>query len=130
MLQDINGKILSKPYSKSKIETHWSNFLRYEREKSLSDLTKTSLTELIKIKKAEPKPYIDSAILISELLTEFGKNNQFHRRFNEIFPDLTSGSILGMQLYILLIDDTALWTFVKSKKTDHLYSNSSYFIEK
>jgi len=130
VLQDINGKILSSPLGKSHIEQHWKNYERYEKEKILSDLTKKRLTELIEIKKTETNPFIDSAVLISELFTEFGAKHQFHRKFNEIFPDLTSGSVLGMQLYILLIEDSVQWIFHKSKKADHLYSSSTYFISK
>ena len=130
MLQDINGKTLSNPLGKPHIEPHWKDYERYEKEKELFDLTKDELAKLIEIKKAETSPFIDSAVLISDLLTEFGKTHQFHRKFNEIFPDLTSGSLLGMQLYFLLIDDSVQWIFHKSKKADHLYSSSTYFISK
>lgn len=130
MLQDINGKTLSNPFGKSHIDAHWYDYERYEKEVSLSDFTKTKLLELINIKKMETTPFIDSGVLISELLTEFGKTHKFHRKFNEKFSDLTSGSVLGMQLYLLLIDDSEQWIFHKSKKEDHLYSNSTYFISK
>lgn len=130
MLQDINGKTLSNPLGKPHIESHWKDYEQYEKVKELFDLTNDELAKLIKIKKAEASPFIDSAVLISELLTELGKTYQFHRKFNEIFPHLTSGSVLGMQLYLLLIDDSAKWIFHKSKKADHLYSSSLYFISK
>jgi len=130
MLQDINGKVLTSPIHKSRIEPHWNDYIQYQHEIMLSDLSKKRLKELIEIKKKEPNPYIDSASLVSDLLNEFGKEHQFHRNFNETFPHFTSGSILGMQLYILLLDDSEEWVFYKSKKLGHLYSNSTYILLK
>ena len=121
-------KFLTSPLERTTIPIHWQQYNLYIANEELSNFTKEALEKKIEIEKQKARPYIKSNILIANLLTEFGSKYQFHRLFKESFPGFDSGAILGMQLYMLLLEDDKNWYYNKSKDSNHLYASSEYFI--
>lgn len=127
MITDINKKTLIKELDKSKLPSHWNDYYEYDNNVELSNLTKTKFLNEIKAQKGEQKPFINSQILISKVLTEFGKKHTFHRQFKEKHPNLNSAQILGMQLYDIIVQDNDEWIYLETKEKDHLFSHATYF---
>lgn len=122
-----DDKFLTSPLEKTSIPIHWQQYILYTENEELYNFTKEALLEKIEIEKQKNDPHISSKILLADLLTEFGSKYQFHRLFNQSFPGFDSGAILGMQLYMLLLEDDMNWYYYKSKDPNHLYSSSNYF---
>ena len=66
--------------------------------------------------------------MIGRFLRELSVNDNFNQQFNAAFPKLDSKSLLGMQLYMLLLEDDKKWTFMKTKGIDRIFNNASYVI--
>lgn len=127
MIQNINTKSILSNLDKTKLPSYWNEYFQYEKDVHLSSLTRNFLIEEIEKEKTKEKPYIDSQVLISNLLTSFGANHSFHRQFREKFPLFYSGKILGMQLYHIIVHDNDIWTYINTRKTDHLFPHATYF---
>jgi hypothetical protein len=127
MIQDINNKSTISNLDKTKLPSHWNAYFEYEKDNELSTITKNALIEEISNEKKNEKPFIDSQIIISKLLTKFGQNHCFHRQFREKHSNSDSGQTLGMQLYHIMIQDDEIWTYYESKKRGHLFSHATYF---
>ncbi|HEX9827284.1 MAG TPA: hypothetical protein VGA80_11845 [Flavobacteriaceae bacterium] len=127
MIKNIDKKSILSELDRTKLPTYWSVYLQYEKDDELSSLTKDALIEEIEKERVKEKPFIDSQIVISKLLTKFSENHSFHRQFREKHPNLDNGQTLGMQLYHLMIQDKDIWTYIDTKKRGHLFSHATYF---
>jgi hypothetical protein len=126
MLVNIDGKPMH--FDRTSVPEHWGFFFAFEKEAELYDLSKQALIKEINKARALAKPFIDSKVTISDILTAFGANHIFHRKFNEILPGAHKEQVLGMQLYYILItgkDDT--WHFSETLKKGHKYPNAVYW---
>ena len=127
MITDINGKSKITNLIRKNLNDYWCQYFDYEKDVSLYNLTKEELLrELETVKKTE-KPFIDSQIIISRILTKLGKKHTFHRQFNERFPELHKEQVLGMQLYKIMLDEPDLWTFYPTQHSGHLFQHATYF---
>ena len=129
MITDINGKSRITTLIRKNLNDYWYQYFDYEKDVSLYNLTKEEfLREIETVKKTE-KPFIDSQIFISKLLTKFGNKHTFHRQFNERFPELHKEQVLGMQLYKIMIDEPNLWIFHPTQHSGHLFQHATYFMK-
>jgi len=125
-LQLINGKnYLS--FDRSKLDSHWDEFFIYE-DSSLLAITEKELTEVIELEKFKAKPIIDSQQVINIILTRLSKRPNFYHHFHEQFPNANPGSVLGMQLHILVLKDEDDWCCFVPKHPSHLFAHATYFI--
>lgn len=127
MIQAFDNHLIISELDRTKLPAYWNGYLQYEEDEVLSTLTKNALIEEIEKEKSKEKPFIDSQIVIKNLLVEFGKKHSFHRQFREKHPILDSGQVLGMQLYHIMIQDNEIWKYHKSQKSGHLFTYSTYF---
>lgn len=127
MIQAFDNHLTIYELNRTKLPTYWNGYLQYEEDEELSTLTKNALIEEIEKEKIKEKPFIDSQIVIKNLLVEFGKKHSFHRQFREKHPISDSGQVLGMQLYHIMIQDNEIWKYHKSQKGRHLFTYSTYF---
>jgi len=129
MITDINGKSEIRVLNRATLPEYWGQYFLYERDNELYNLTKEEfLKEIESVKKTE-KPFIDSQIVISNMLTKLGKRHSFHRQFNERFPNLHKEQVLGMQLYKIMVDDSDIWVYLETQHSGHLFSHATYFIK-
>ncbi|KAA6340946.1 hypothetical protein EZS27_011215 [termite gut metagenome] len=127
MITDINHKTIIKTLDKSKLAIYWCQYFDYEKDRKLFGLTKTALiTEVYKIKK-NTKPFIDSQIVISKILTNFGVKSVFHREFNARHSKLHKEQVLGMQLYSIMLEDNEIWIYCETQHKGHLSPHATYF---
>lgn len=92
--------------------------------------TKQELRKKIIAAKKQSKSIINSALVIGRFLRELSVNDNFNQQFKAAFPKLDSKSLLGMQLYILLLEDETKWTFMKPEGAGTVFTNANYVITK
>ena len=108
---------------RTRTSKHWEQYYKF----SLSPLALVSEDKFrMKISDIEhsTKPFINSSVLINEVLTEFGQTHTFHRQFREQFPGFDKESVLGVQLYELLYPQ---WNYAKSQFPNHKFEHSCYW---
>jgi len=127
MITDINKKSTVTALNKSKLSSYWMQYFEYEKDEELFDLTKSALIKAINEIKKDIKPFVDSQIVISKILTGFGAKSFFHRKFNEKHPNLHKVQVLGMQLYNVMLEDSEIWIYLETQHTHHLFSHAIYF---
>jgi len=127
MITDVNFKSRIRGLNTSKLPSYWSGYFDFEKDTELSELTKNELIRKINLLKKEKKPFIDSQIIIANLLTTFGNKHIFHRKFNERFPYLHKEQILGMQLYKIMVEDSVEWIYCENHPRGHVFSHATYF---
>lgn len=127
MITDINNTNEISELNSS-LPSYWNDYFDYEKDEKLHDITAKAMLEAINVIKNTQKPYIDSKILISKVLTNLGNKHTFHRQFNENHPNLHKEQVLGMQLYKLMIEDKQTWVYLETKHSGHMHSNATYFI--
>ncbi|MDR1006844.1 MAG: hypothetical protein LBL74_08305 [Bacteroidales bacterium] len=129
MLTGIDRKNVISSLNRSKLPDYWGDYFAYEKDTELNTLTQTALQKVIEETSIMPKPYIDSKIAISDILTDLGPKSTFHRQFNKRHPDLHKEQVLGMQLYKLIVEDTKnTWVFFETHHLGHVFPNATYFI--
>ena len=128
MLLDLNGQVLINPIDQTDITDNWKEYINFKKNTHLSRFTKQELLKRVGALKKQSKSIINSAVLIGRFLRELSVNDNFHQQFKAAFPKLDSKSLLGMQLYILLLEDDTKWTFMKPKGVDEVFVNASYVI--
>jgi hypothetical protein len=130
MITDINGKSEVRELYKEFLPEYWGQYFLYEQDEDLCNLTKEEfLKEIEPIKKTE-KPFIDSQIVVSNMLTKLGSKHSFHRQFNERFPDLHKEQVLEMQLYKIMVDEPDTWVYLKTQHSGHLFPHATYFTQR
>jgi len=127
MITDINRKSVTSSLNKSKLPAYWNQYFDYEKDSALYDLTKNVFLDVIESEKKNQKPFIDSQIVISRILTDFGLKSKFHRQFNENHPNLKKEQVLGMQLYKIMLDDKDVWIYIETQHSNHLFPHATYF---
>jgi hypothetical protein len=109
---------------------YWGSFFEYEKDTILYSITEAELLKLIDEERLKPKPYIDSKVFISNVLTNLGPRHTFHRQFSERHPDLQRERVLGMQLYKIMIDQKDTWYYCETHHQGHVFPNATYFPDK
>jgi len=128
MITDINRKKTNSELDRTRLKPYWSKYFEFEIDIDLYNLAKNELISVINATKKKDRPYIDSQIVISNILTDFGQKHIFHRKFRENHPNSDSGQVLGMQLYHLILKDNNIWVFAETKHQGHKFSHATYFI--
>ena len=128
MLLDINGEILTNPIEHSPIRKNWKEYIKFRKNTQLWSFTKNELLERINLVKRQSQSIIESAILIGRFLRELSVNENFNQQFNVVFPNLNIDSLLGMQLYMIMLEDEKKWTFVKPENEETIFVNANYII--
>ena len=128
MLLDLNGQVLINPIDQTDITDNWKEYIKFKKNTHLSRFTKQELLKRVIAVKGQSKSIINSALLIGRFLRELSVNDNFHQQFKAAFPKIDSKSLLGMQLYILLLEDDTKWTFMKPKCAGAIFTNASYMI--
>ena len=111
MITDIDRKKTISTLNRTKLPSYWTKYFEYEADNELYDLTRNELINAVEAEKGKAKPYIDSQIVISLILTKFGVKHIFHRKFSEKHADSNSGKVLGMQLYHIMLNDPDIWVY-------------------
>lgn|SRR5574344_850572 len=127
MITDIKKQLIIKELNKSKLSSYWMQYFEYEKDEELFELTKSALIKAITEIKKDIKPFVDSQIVISKMLTSFGTKSLFHRKFNERHPNLHKEQVLGMQLYKVMLEDSEIWIYLEIQHRDHLFPHATYF---
>jgi len=122
------SNIITMLRDEASLPAHWHQYFRYAEDTELCELTRGEFLKVIETAKQNAKPFIDSAIVVSEILTKFGAQHIFHRKFRERHPNSDSGQVLGMQLYATIVQDTDTWVCCKSQRAGHLFPNATYFL--
>lgn len=130
MLLDLNGNVLSNPIAQTPARDIWKEYLEYKENYYLLDYTKEELYKRINAVKKRGHSIIKSAILIRDFIRELSVNENFNQQSVADFPKMDRGSVLGMQLYLLLIEDDEKWIFIKPESDDSLYIEANYVILK
>ena len=128
MLLDLNGQVLINPIDQTHITDKWKEYLKFKKNTHLSRFTKQELLQRVSAVKQQSISIINSASLIGRFLRELSVNDNFNQQFKAAFPSLDSKSLLGMQLYILLLEDDTKWTFKKPNNTEAIFANANYVI--
>jgi len=123
----INGRDYSN-FDRSKLASYWNVFFKYEKT-NLAAITEKELKEEIDLAKAQEKPFIDSQQVINKVLTHLGTKHNFHRQFQEQFSGANPGSVLGMQLYTLVLKDSLDWIYYETQHSSHMFPHATYFIK-
>lgn len=127
MITDINHKSILSDLDKKNLPSYWSSYFEYENDIELYNLTQNELISEISEQKSKEKPFIDSQITISNILTKFGAKHCFHRLFHERHQNSDSGQVLGMQLYYLMLKDANTWVYCEITKRGHKFPHATYF---
>jgi hypothetical protein len=127
MITNIDNKTNISELNRKKLPTYWNEYFEYETDVELSSLTKIELVKEINDEREKSKPFINSQIIISKILTKLGAKHNFHRQFNERHAYSNSAQILGMQLYHIIVEDEEKWTYCELKEVGHLFPHATYF---
>ena len=127
MITNIEENSMITELDINNLPIYWREYLEYDKNKELSDLTKSTFCKIIDMERIKDKPLINSKIIISNMLSEFMKQNNFHKEFKVNFSSLNSSQILGMQLYHILIQDKEIWKIHKLIEKNNLFPYSIYF---
>ncbi len=108
---------------------HWNGYFSFrDQTPELHEITNNLLQEAIEVARSNERPFIDSQQVIGRILTDLGNRHNFHRQFNERFPELNPHQILGMQLYSIMVTDRSTWVYHPIQHEGHLFPHSTYFI--
>jgi len=129
MITDPENKTVRSTLNRSNLADYWGGYFTYQRvAPDLHSLTEAELTREVDSCKSKERPFVDSQVVINQVLTRLGANHIFHRQFSERFPDLHREQILGMQLYTIMLKDELTWVFIETQHQGHLFPHATYFI--
>lgn len=128
MLLNLKGEILINPIDQTPINDNWKEYIKFSKNTHLWSFTKQELLERINAVKGQGRSIIESAIIIGRFLRELSVNDNFHQQFKVAFSQIDSKSLLGMQLYILLLEDDKKWTYLEPEEDDTVFTNANYVI--
>jgi hypothetical protein len=128
MITDIDQKSNITSLNIETLPSYWSDYFDYEKDSELYDLTKKEINETLELKRKEPKVFIDSQVVISDILTKLGSKHNFHRQFKERHKNSDSGQVLGMQLYHIMVNDRDVWIYSPTQHRGHKYSHATYWM--
>ena len=129
MITDPEHKSVRSTLNRSSLADYWSGYFTYQRvAPDLHSLTEAELTREVDRCKSKERPFVDSQVVINQVLTRLSSNHNFHRQFSERFPDLHREQILGMQLYTIMLNDELTWVYIETQHQGHLFPHATYFI--
>ena len=113
---------------RSKLKPYWQEYFDFARNApELHALSNAALRSALIDVRAQPRPFLDAQQAISEILTRFGSQHNFHRQFNERF-DSKPSQVLGMQLYEIVALDSDWWVYLPTQHVGHLFPHATYFM--
>lgn len=132
MITDIECRSEIGPdLDRSKLNTYWTEYFGFVRDAPrLHALSEGALQTVIDAARIQVRPYINSQQAISQILTSFGSQHNFHRQFNELFATAKPSQVLGMQLYELVTRDNEWWVYFPTKHAGHAFPHATYFMPK
>ena len=129
MLTGPHNTTVRSRLNRNNLPDYWNGYFVYERESpDLHSLTETELIREVENCKCKTRPFVDSQVLINQVLTRLGSSHTFHRQFSERYPELHREQILGMQLYTIMLGDGLTWVYVETQHQGHLFPHATYFI--
>ena len=129
MITDPENKSVRSTLNRSNLAVYWGGYFTYQRNApDLHSLTETELAREVDRCKSQDRPFVDSQVVINQVLTQLASNHTFHRQFSERFPDLHREQILGMQLYTIMLNDELTWVYIETQHQGHLFPHATYFI--
>ncbi|MBG9390085.1 hypothetical protein [Caenimonas aquaedulcis] len=132
MITDIECRSEIGPeLDRAKLNPYWAEYFAFVQDaRSLHALAESALQGAIDAARGQPRPYIDSQQVISEILTRFGSQHNFHRQFNEAFAAAKPSQVLGMHLYELVARDSDWWVYFPTQHVGHAFPHATYFMPK
>jgi hypothetical protein len=129
MITDIDCRSEIGPdLDRSKLKPYWQQYFDFVRDApGLHALSEAALTDVLSEARVKPRPFLDSQQVISEILTRFGFQHNFHRQFNELF-DSKPSQVLGMQLYEIVAVDSDWWVYLPTQHVGHAFPHATYFM--
>lgn len=129
MITDPNHRRVYSALNRNELADYWNGYFQYERDApTLHAIAERELEREIQECKNAPTPYVDSKVVISNILGRLSSRHNFHRQFIEQFPGLQREQILGMQLYTIMLRDPETWVYVETHHAGHMFPNATYFI--
>jgi hypothetical protein len=129
MITSIEFRSIVRELNITNLETHWNGYFNFrDQTRDLHAITEIRLLDAIREAKTTERPFIDSQQVVGGILTALGSAHNFHRQFNEAFPDLKPHQTLGMQLYALMVNDEDVWVYHETHHATHLFPHATYFI--
>ncbi len=129
MITDVDRRNTIEELNIENKPEHWNGYFIFrDQAPELHEITNNLFLEAIEVARSNERPFIDSQQVIGRILTELGNRNNFHRQFNERFPELNSHQILGMQLYSFMIADKSTWVYTPTQHEGHLFPHATYFL--
>lgn len=130
MITDIECRSEIGPHlDRSKLNPYWAEYFDFVRDAPrLHALSETALQAAIDAARSQERPYIDSQQVITEILTRFGSQHNFHRQFNELFATAKPSQVLGMHLYDLVTRDSDWWVYFPTQHAGHAFPHATYFM--
>jgi len=127
MMTDANFKRLYRTLNRDGLADYWNGYFEF-RDSPLHAITAMELQNEIEEHKTGAGSFIDSQIVISNILGKLSNKHNFHRQFGERFPGLNREQVLGMQLYTLMLADDEIWVYIETQHQGHLFPHATYFI--
>jgi hypothetical protein len=116
--------------TKKSKDSYWNLYFRFKKETPhLHEISKQELLkEVEEIKNGNR--YIDSQQVIQRVLTKLGGKHNFHRQFDEKFSSIKKNQVLGMQLYVIMLEDNWDWHYSELQHNGHAHPHAAYFSPK
>lgn len=128
MIANDNQKTPTRVFNRDHLEPYWSAYFSFERNTALHSITEYLLLSAVEEARTMERPFIDSQQVIGKILTELGSAHNFHRQFNESYPQLKPNYVLGMQLYRIMVEDADTWVYHETRHPGHVFPHATYFI--
>lgn len=123
-----SNKKPSRIFNRKGLKSYWGAYFAYEDNITLHSITEELLIEAVDKARSKERPFVDSQQVVGQILTELGPKHNFHRQFNEAFPDLKPNYVLGMQLYRIMVEDEDEWVYHETSHPGHVFSHATYFM--
>ncbi|ROZ78771.1 hypothetical protein [Ramlibacter sp. WS9] len=129
MITDIECRSEIGPsLDRAKLKPYWQEYFDFSREApELHALTQAAFQAALDGVRTQARPFLDAQQAISEILTRFGAQHNFHRQFNERF-DSKPSQVLGMQLYEVVTGDSDWWVYLPTQHSGHAFPHATYFM--
>lgn len=129
MITGPDFKKVTRTINKKTLADYWNDYFAYEsKAEKMHELTKKELKEEIAKNTMKNDNFIDSQIVIYNVLERLSGKHNFHRQFSELFPEMNREQVLGMQLYSIMVYDSRIWIYVETKHLGHKFPHATYFI--
>lgn len=115
--------------NKKTLAEYWNNYFAYQNKGAkLYLLTEKELKEEIEKYTIKQDYFIDSQVVISNILGRLSSKHNFHRQFSELFSEMHREQVLGMQLYSIMVCDNRIWVYSETQNSGHKFPHATYFI--